>query len=433
MNEERTNVTNVSEGEIVETPVEESTNTTETEAASFNPKDYSIIRDMLKEMEDWNKTLKDETHNILKNNYGLTNFAMLAIIPYTDEKIEKMTLEDIKTFMENNKDYSVDNIPEINTVEDGINIMKEIKELQMNLYSAEQETEKLKAQSQDILNEYFEYLSSPEVVEARKNRLNKMKELAELETDEVKKANMKRMISSMEQADNMEFIFTRFYNDAVKESDSVLVAFFDDRRGSYVIDRYKKKVSKFGFDPKLYKYFFNIEENFLDEKYHPFNNLFLFYYMRFIAYADPYDKTDKLFVQSVTSALANMIYHRFNSKTEEQKFIHVIEKFEDYFMDKYDYFMENNTSRPGHPVREQASAKYEADQKYRLIAKMNELGITGYDASVSAKELQEYFNTKMEEMLEAQRKEKEAKALATEEVATTEEVVETPVESVNEE
>ena len=432
MNEERTNVTNVSEGEVVETPVEESTNTAEPEASSFNPKDYSIIRDMLKEMEDWNKTLKDETHNILKNNYGLTNFAMLAIIPYTDEKIEKMSLEDIKTFMENNKDYSVDNIPEINTVEDGINIMKEIKELQMNLYSAEQETEKLKAQSQDILNEYFEYLSSPEVVEARKNRLNKMKELAEMETDEVKKANMKRMISSMEQADNMEFIFTRFYNDAVKESDSVLVAFFDDRRGSYVIDRYKKKVSKFGFDPKLYKYFFNIEENFLDEKYHPFNNLFLFYYMRFIAYADPYDKTDKLFVQSVTSALANMIYHRFNSKTEEQKFIHVIEKFEDYFMDKYDYFMENNTSRPGHPVREQASAKYEADQKYRLIAKMNELGITGYDASVSAKELQEYFNTKMEEMLEAQRKEKEAKALATEEVATTEEVDETPVESANE-
>jgi hypothetical protein len=99
---------------------------------------------------------------------------------------------------------------------------------------------------------------------------------------------------------------------------------------------------------------------------------------------------------------------------EEQKFIHVIEKFEEYFMDKYDYFMTNNTTRPGHPVREQASAKYEADQKARLIAKMDELGITGYTESMTAKEMHEFFNTKMDEMLEAQKKEKEAKSIVTE-------------------
>jgi hypothetical protein len=288
--------------------------------------------------------------------------------------------------------------------------MKEVKELQMNLYSAEQEASKLKEQSQDILNDYFEYLSSPEVVAARKNRLEKMRELTESETDEVKKSNMTRMLNSMEQADNMEFIFNRFYNDALKESDSVIDAFFDEKRGSYVIDRYKKKITKFGFDLNLYKYFFNLEENFLDQKYHAFNNLFLFYYMRFIAYSDPYDKTDKLFVQSITSAIANMVYHKFNSKMEEQKFIHVIEKFENYFMDKYDYFMENNTTRPGHPVREQASAKYEADQKARLMAKMDELGIAGYDESMSAKEMHEYFNTKMDEMLAIQKEEKERKS-----------------------
>ena len=384
------------------------------EKASFSPQDYSIIRDMIKEMDEWNKMLKDETHSILKNTYGLTNFAVVGIIPYTDEKIESMTLEEIKTFIENHKDQSVNHIPEIESLEDGIKVMKEIKELQMNLYSAEQESAKLKGQSQDILNDYFEYLSSPEVVEARRRRLEKMKELAEAETDEYQKYKMVNMIKSMEQADSMDFIFKRFYEDATRESRLVVECFFDEKRGSYIIDRYKRKVAKFGFDENLYKYFFNLEENFLSEKYHAFNNLFLFYYMRFIGYADPYDKTDKLFVQSITSAIANMVYHKFNSKTEEQKFIHIIEKFEDYFMDRYDYFIENNTTRPGHPVRLQASAKYEADQKSRLVAKMDELGITGYSESMTAKEMYEFFNAKMDEMLEEQRKAKEAKSVVTE-------------------
>ena len=393
------------ENEVVETTTEEK--------SSFNPKDYSVIRDMMKEMDDWNKMLKDETHSILKNSYGLTNFAVLGIIPYTDEKIEAMTLEEINAFIEKYKDHSVTHISPIETVEDGIKVMKEVKELQMNLYSAEEEASKLKEQSQDILNDYFEYLSSPEVAEARKKRLEKMRELAEVETDEYKKYQMKKMIDSMEKSDNMDFIFKRFYDDATRESRIVMEQFFDDKRGSYIIDRYKRRITKFGFDVNLYKYFFNLEENFLDEKYHAFNNLFLFHYMRFIAYADPYDKTDKLFVQSITSALANMVYHKFNSKMEEQKFIHIIEKFDDYFMDKYDYFMENNTTRPGHPVREQASAKYEADQKSRLIAKMDELGITGYEETMSAKEMQEFFNNKMDDLLAAQKKEKEAKEAIT--------------------
>lgn len=382
---------------------------------SFSPQDYTVIRDMMKEMDEWNKMLKDETHSILKNTYGLTNFAVVGIIPYTDEKIESMTLDEIKQFFNKYSDQNTKHVYEIATLEDGIQAMKEIKDLQMNLYTAEQESDKLKAQSQDILNDYFEYLSSPEVSAARKNRLNKMKALAEAETDEGKRYSMLRMINSMEQADNMEFIFDRFYADAVGESKRVMESFFDDRRGNYIINRFKDKIVRFGFDVNLYKYFFNLEENFLDEKYHAFNNLFLFYYMRFVGYARPHDKTDKLFVQSITSAMANMIYHKFNSKMEEQKFIHVIEKFEnDFFMDYYDYFMENNTTRPGHPVRETVSAKYEADQKIRLMAKMDELGITGYDDTMSAKEMQKFFNDKMDEMLDAQKKERAIKSIVTE-------------------
>ena len=233
MNEEMKNTDAVETEDISETTTTESS---EEEKVTINPQDYSVIRDMLKEMDDWNKMLKDETHSILKNNYGLTNFSMLGIIPYTDEKIESMTLEEINAFIEKYRDPNVKNIPEINTVEEGVTTMKELKNLQMNLYSAEQETAKLKGESQEILNDYFEYLSSPEVVAARKSRLDKMRELAENETDEVKKSRMNMMIDSMEQADNMEFIFKRFYNDVTKETESVLESFFNEKKGSYVID-----------------------------------------------------------------------------------------------------------------------------------------------------------------------------------------------------
>ena len=67
-----TKVDVIEETEVVS---ETTTNTNE----SFDPKDFTIIRDMIKEMDDWNKMLKDETHSILKNNYGLTNFAIFDI------------------------------------------------------------------------------------------------------------------------------------------------------------------------------------------------------------------------------------------------------------------------------------------------------------------------------------------------------------------
>ena len=207
------------DNEIKNEVVENETTTNETEEnVVMGPNDYSVIRDMLKEMESWNKMLQDETHSILKTSYGLSNFAMVGIIPFTEEKINSMTMEDVNEFIEKYRDHNVNNVPELKTLEEAINFMKEVKDLQMNLYEADQETNKLKEESNNILNDYLNYLSSPEVVEARRNRLANMKTLAESETDPVKRARMMEMINSMEQTDTMEFIFKRFYTDAVKES-----------------------------------------------------------------------------------------------------------------------------------------------------------------------------------------------------------------------
>ena len=381
-----------------------STNVTEENVGKVDPKDYKIIRDMIKEMDEWNHMLYDDTVFTLSTMYGLKESALFGIAKLNDEDIEHITEEQVNEFytMYGSEEH-IGNRPEMNTDDERVTVMKEIKVLQKNIYEATDEANKLKAESDNILNEYFEYLSSPEVQEARRKRLAKMKELAETERDELKKKKMLSMINTMELSENFGFIFKRIDALGNKELKSIMYGFFTEKKGSYIISRYKARVAKFGFSPDLYKYFFNLEEKFLDEKYHAYNNLFLFNYMRFVAYSDPYNKSDKLFVQTLTSTMANLIYHKFPSTENERYFIHIIEKFDEKFRDSYDYFMDNNTTRPDHPIRIQASKKYEEDRKVHLIRKMDELGITGYENDWSANDLQKYMNDELEKINEKER------------------------------
>lgn len=409
------------EEEVV--PVNE-TQTNETTDNTKSPDSYSLIRDMLKEMKDYQKMMEDETRNILHRNYHLSDEVMVPLAFISKSKIDEMSLDEINKFFDKHV-YQNSTSIEYDDVEEARLAMHEIKKLQYNLMEVENEYKKIQADSNDILNDYAEFLSSEKVIAARKARLERMKELAKSETNETKRREMEKKIKYMEMTQSLDFIFTRLDTFGDKEKKNVINAFFDDKRGSYIINRYKDKIVKFGFDVNLYKYFFNLEENFLSEEYHPFNNLFLFYYMRFVAYSDPYKEEDKLYVQSLTSAIANLIYHRFpkdkkevddsdidesNVNAAEQRFIKILEKFASFFEDQREYFFENNTMRPGHPIREEMTAKREMERKAELLKKMEELNITGYDENMTANELQEYFNSKLDEVIEQQKKERDAEA-----------------------
>ena len=393
-----------------------------------SPDSYSLIRDMMKEMKEYQKMMEDETRNILHRNYHLSDEVMVPLAFISKSKIDEMSLDEINKFFDKHV-YQKSTSMEYDDVEEARLAMHEIKKLQYNLMEVENEYKKIQSESNEILNDYAEFLSSEKVIVARKARLERMKELAKSETNETKRREMEKKIRYMEMTQSLDFIFTRLDTFGDKEKKNVINAFFDDKRGSYVINRYKDKIVKFGFDVNLYKYFFNLEENFLSEEYHPFNNLFLFYYMRFVAYSDPYKEEDKLYVQSLTSAIANLIYHRFpkdkketddsaidesNVNAAEQRFIKILEKFASFFEDQREYFFENNTMRPGHPIREEMTAKREMERKAELIKKMSELNITGYDETMSANELQEYFNSKLDEVIEQQKKERDAEKAAVE-------------------
>lgn len=370
-------------------------------SASLNPSDYKVIVDMIKEMEESYKVLRNSLQSSIESRFNLNADCMEYILPYRMEDIDTMDITTIREFLNKYSKSSCtrfDETPESEVRE----IFRTVKDAGNLLLGTKREADKLKEESADVLKDYFNYMTSDKVRASRQQRVDALKAALELETDEGEKSIIASKINAIENALNFAFLQERFEKFGDEEVQNIKKGYFDFKSGSYVIDRFKKKITKFGFKEELYKYFFNLEENFLPEEYHVFNNLFLYIYMRMTAYGDPYSKVEKMWVQALTGALANLIYHKFESVENEQEFLHVIMGVLDHFEPYRDEFVENNTTAPGHPARKEAELKHEENQRSILIKKMDELKITGYDKDASVEDLRKYLNDHIDEMIDSQ-------------------------------
>jgi hypothetical protein len=302
---------------------------------------------------------------MVKNTYGLKPDVLDMILPYNKDDIPNLDSEVIRDFL--NK-YILDETDTRYTEMLGeglVQVMTEVKDASLVILSTKKEADEIKESSADVLKEYFNYMSSDRVKKSREKRLETMKKALELETNEVEKKKIQKMINTIESTLNFSFIKDRFEEYGEKELESIRYGYFTMKSGSYIIERFKNRIYKFGYNDNIYKMFFNIEENFLPKKYSPFNNLFLFIYMRFVAYADPYNKNEKMMVQALTGAMANLIYHKFDSLEGEQYFIHVITDVLDLFVnnenfDYTEYFKNHNTTYEDHPARKELEATHDS-------------------------------------------------------------------------
>lgn len=193
----------------------------------------------------------------------------------------------------------------------------------------------------------------------------------------------------------MNFLFDRINKLGKKEINNILDVFFSNSRSILVIDKFKKKIKRLEFNPDIYKMFFNIEEKFLPEEYHDFNNLFLFHVMRFVSYADMDNKTDRLYVSSILSKLYNLLYHKFGSKEMEDEFIDLIKRFDDLFEDARDSFVEKNVTSPKHPERIKKEEEMEIKRRMMIISCLQNEGIEP-DTTLSTEELREQLEKVIE-------------------------------------
>ena len=370
---------------------------------SFNPKDYKLIIDLIKTMNSEYNSLLDTVTDNLYNEYGLKKSVIENILPYDNEAIASMDFEALREFLHDNAIDSRYNSFTPDKTEDYRKIVKTVKSSSIVVNSSKMELKKLKDESEDILQEYFTYMSSDRIKQNRLKHIEDLKATLELEVDEKKKKELQKKIDNLESAMNFSFLKERFDKLGEKEIKNIEEGFFDSKKGSYIIERYASKITKFGYKDDIYKNFFNIEENFLDEKYSPFNNLFLFIVMRAIGYANPYDDKDKLMVTSLIGAMANLIYHKFNSTTEEVTFIGVISEVLNHFYGDVEKFKENNTSYEKHPVRIEGKKILEKNKRDAVIKMLNNLKIDyNHDPNTSLEELQKTLDEGREELINKQ-------------------------------
>ena len=140
-------------------------------------KDYKLIIDMIHEMDEQYKILRDSAESTIKNTFGLNPEILDIMIKYTKDEIPNLSNEDIKDFIK--EFYTGDSIKEeynSKSSEELHKIMSEIKDMSLMILSAQESANQLKEESKDILNDYFQYMSSDKVKAARQKRLDTMKE-----------------------------------------------------------------------------------------------------------------------------------------------------------------------------------------------------------------------------------------------------------------
>lgn len=378
-----------------------------------SPKDYKIMIDLLNELNEQYKSLKSFYEDYIKKSYNLDPKILNDILPITKADIEGMNIDAMIDFISDYHECGVDgvqNIYEMMAVtsdhpkDDFRDIIMDIKQSSMTIYTQKREMDHIRKESNKVLDEYMNYMSSDVVKKSRMTYLNNLKEAIKKESEEGKIKSMNKMISDIESSQNLSFIFDRFNKFGDKEVNTIADIFFSVHKSSYVMERFKSKISRFGYNENIIQHFLKLEETFLDDHYHPYNNLFLLIYVRMVGHADSYNKTDTLWVNSLTSRISDLIYHR-SSPEDEASFIHILETVLDKFdaCGWYDKFVKDNSTWEGHPDRATLDEQSIKTRKSVLTKKMEELGITGYENIENVVELQEYFESKLNELIDSQK------------------------------
>ena len=133
--------------------------------------------------------------------------------------------------------------------------------------------------------------------------------------------------------------------------------------------------------------------------------------MRMVAYANANDKKDKMFVRSLTGALAELFYHKMDD-IDETAFLEIVKTVDNNFKDKKDYFRENNTTSPNHEMRKEQNMKLDEKRKKAILDKFCDLKYPNYselmneanEGKISVDELYKKFDEYVNELLEKQLK-----------------------------
>ena len=286
---------------------------TDVENHGFN---FSIIGDITRFTKDQINEFIPEVLMNIQNHYGLKAEESTESISY--DKKAKSIRENLLDIYDGVKSY-------LSLLKDRNNIVKDVEH---------------------AMKDYSDYLSSDEVKKKDEENLRELQSKIDNETDPKLKAAYQKKLDIISNSDSLEFILQRMKTLGKKELDNIVDSFFNNKKFQYIIQRYEEKSRRLGYKPELYKALTDIEEKFLGEEYYPFNNLFLFIMLRFIAYADVNNDADALYCQSIIVKVSKLVYHKYNNDGEKEIVVNFIRMVDDYFQDYKELFVEKNEGNP---------------------------------------------------------------------------------------
>lgn len=364
-----------------------------------------------KSVAEWEHDLcKDIFASVLENNGGedYKDWVKEVREKYdnTNSDSEKSITEE--WFEEHYDELKVDLI-KMNLVK----ICKDIKSLD----ASKKEIDDLVKQADDLTEEYQKFMCSPEYEQKKQEQIDKLrKELDEYvensKNTDGERFEIRRMgkkLDELEKIRDLSFLNERLKTYGDKEASMIVRTYFDPKKSSYAVEKFKKNLSMVGFNPNIYRYFFNIEENYLDEKYSVYNNLFLYVVIRYIGWRNAAVDTDKAYIRAIVSAMSKLIYEKFNEKQKED-FLNLIKETLSYFKDYHDKFEKENILHKNHPRRIEREQKEQEAMRKLIFDTLKKNGRT--DEEIEA--MKDYSMERLKEaydevMVELASKEEEKK------------------------
>lgn len=313
--------------------------------------DYRSLKESEKTMTEMLTTLRKLLDDNLVNAYALPeSFASNLEAAHSTDELREMSDDQIdemvKGFMSEGE-YNA-HIVALKNLDDGtekdfvISARTGIDSYNSSLI----EKNNISADIEAMSTNYLKYLNSDDYKVKKEEQLTKLRESIDNETDEGKKKKLIRKLEAIEKSEDMSFII-----DYIKSQGTLHLsnAFFSNQKGSYTINKFVSKAKLLGYQDSIVSYMLRMEESFLPEEYHVFNNMYSFIAMRFVAYCDPYDEIDALYAHRVILNIMNLVSHSFITPDLEIQFTNHIKEAIDLFEDYREKYTSDNITCSNHP------------------------------------------------------------------------------------
>ena len=124
---------------------------------------FKMTMDAIKEMKDWFKVLTETTTNHLNEEFKLKESILEDIIPFEKDSLPSTDVEEIRDFLSSHS--LEDNLYEVMDEIKLRDTMLEVKNMSLLILSSRKESENIYKESEEIMKEYYNYMSSDKIKE----------------------------------------------------------------------------------------------------------------------------------------------------------------------------------------------------------------------------------------------------------------------------